>query len=315
MAAVLCNAFCVKPCQAFANCCTTCVSAVAPCCRGFTVCCHEISHFCSTVFSEPLSCLLTFTLAVAGAVGLLAALAITTKDLDSCEGPMMVWFIVALVECVGHILFAVYGYLQVRNRDKAEENYYMALYKLLVHDPWTAVYILLDIFGLVWSFLGLGWNKNCSEPVFGKMVAIGLLAWIFVSYFIVIFNLFFESVENVLCFFCLCIPFMTCPCCFGATLKSSYRRQAEQMRGEEIQPNYNPPIHHTNNEAYGAAVNQHPVPPRGDELKNNSNQEEKTGAVVLRLAGNMGSYLWNKATTRSPETENKNNSDNRIARV
>jgi len=319
MAAVLCDALCVKPCQACGNCCKTCVNAIVPCCRGLTICCNEFSNFCNTAFSEPLSCLLTFTLVVAGCVGTFAALAITTKDLDDCKGPMKLWFIIALVECVGHIVYAVYGYIRVRNRDKTKENYYMALYELLVQDPWTAFYILFDIFGFIWSIVGLNWNENCSETAFGTVVAIGLLAWISFSYFITIFLLFFESVENILCFFFLCIPFMTCPCCFGATLKRSYRRQEEQMQGGEIHSTYNnPPVQRTNNDAYGAAGTSHPVPPPvsgGYQVKNNSYQEEKKGPVVFRFAGNVGSYLWNKATTKSTEPVNKNNSDNRIARV
>jgi len=325
MAAVLCNAICVKPCQACGNCCKHCVNGIVPCCRGLTICCNEFSKFCNTAFSEPLSCLLTFTFVVAGAVGTFAVIAITIKDLDDCKGPMMIWFIVSLVMCVGHIMFAIYGYIRVRNRDKTKENYYMALYQLLVQDPVTAFYILLDIFGFIWCIVGLGWNENCSETVYGTLVSIGLLAWISVSYFIVIYTLFFESVENILCFFFLCIPFMTCPCCFGATLKSSYQRQAEQMQGGEIHSSYNPPVHQTNNDAYGAAVTSHPVPPpsgshpvpppSGYQVKNNSYQEEKQGPAVLRVAGNVGSYLWNKATTKSTEPVNKNNSDNRIARV
>merc|ERR1719317_977908 len=112
---------------------------------------------------------------------------------------------------------------------------------LLIQDPWTAVYIIFDIFGFSWSILGLNWNDNCSEKVYGSLVAIMLLLWISLSYIIIILNLFYESVEGLICFIFLCLPYMLFPCCFSKTLKSSYERQENMLENQAMQPSHNSP--------------------------------------------------------------------------
>jgi len=310
MAAVLCKLFCVEPCRACGNCLKACGSAVRPCCRCVFECCGAIAQCCNdcnSMFTEPLSCLLFLAFMTIGFVGTFGAIGFT-KDLDQCKGDMKIWFIIALVECGGHILYALYGFFKVKNRDRAKENFYMALYELLVHDKWTALYIIFDIFGLVWSFMGLNWNKHCSEPVFGTVVAVGLILWISWSYFIMIFQLFYESLDNILCFFCLCFPYMLAPCCFSVALRRSYERQAIEYRNQNMPPSNNFAAHQHNQVVIQPRGNEvHPVPPQ-------VNQEE--GSAIINVAGNVGSYLWNKAVKSNNQSTATNNGDaTRIGRV
>jgi hypothetical protein len=291
--------------------------SIAPCCLGLFAYCDKISQFCENIFSEPLSCTLTLAFVAMGPVGLLAALG-ATEDLEGCKGPMMIWFIIAFVECVGHIVYAVYGFMKVRSRNRDKENFYMALYKLLVLNPWTALYIIFDIFGLVWSVLGMRWNNHCPDRVYGDSVAIGLVLWICFSYFMMIFNLFYESMENIICFLCFCFPYMLVPCCFSETLKRSYQRQEKEYGDQRFQlnnhaANHNnqaivqdmPPAHQNNHgveHARGHAV--HPVPPQVHPVTTQENQEESKGSSVFNLASDVGSYLWNKAVKRENTSEN-----------
>jgi len=315
MAAIICDIL-KKPCQACGRCCKECTLACGPCCKGICRCCMNTCEFCGSIFSDALSFLLTVAFTMMGVVAAFAVIGLTT-DLDSCEGNMKMFFIIALVECVGHVIYAIYGYIRVHNRDKEKETFYMALYKLLIEDAWTAVYIIFDIFGFVWSVLAMDWNDNCSEKIYGTLVAVLLLLWIGLSYFIIICNLFFESVEGIICFCLFCLPYMLFPCCFSRTLKSSYHRQENMLQNPEMQPNYDSTHNPNAGAVHSPGQNVHPVAPqvsRVREVQPSSNQD--IGSDVKQFVGEVGSYLWNKAKESSKQrTDKKTGGDNRIASV
>jgi len=306
MAAIICNIL-VKPCQACASGCKACGQACGPCCLGLCRCCHKISLFCGSIFNDGLAFLLTVAFVMMGVVATFAAIGLT-GDLESCEGPMKIFFIVVLVECVGHLIYAIYGYTRVHNRDKERETFYMALYNLLITDAWTALYIIFDIFAFSWSVVGLNWNDNCADRTHGSVVAIVSLLWICLSYFIIIFNLFFESVESIICFCFFCLPYMLFPCCFSGALRGSYRREENVLQNSSYNSTY----------PNAGVVNprgQHPNPPQVSRVREvEAAPDQVAGSPVRQLVGEVGSYLWNKAKERSRSTMSKG-SDDRIARV
>jgi len=322
MAAILCNACCVQPCKACSTCCDSCSNALASMCGGMCSCCNDACQWFNNFFTEPLSCFVLLATLWMGLVGLTTILSIT-EDLEGCAGPMMVWFIVALLQCVVHVLYAFYCYNRIKSRDKAVENYFMVLYQLLVHDPWTALYMVFDIFGVIWSFLGFSWDNGCPEEVstYSSLAAWGLLLYIAASYFAMISNLFSESVQNDMCFCLWCLPFMMFPCCFGPCLRRSYERQRGQNRGQSsrnqpairgAQPRYLPAFPGGNNGTQGAnsqSYQWHPVPPQvsGRPQTQNPNQGESPG-LLRTAAGAVGSILWDR-------TVNRNNRQDRRARV
>jgi hypothetical protein len=308
MAAILCNACCVQPCRALSSCCNKFANILAPCCGGLCRCCKDVCEWFNGVFSEPLSCFLILAIGLLGSVSVGAVLALI-GDLNGCSGPMMIWFVVAVLESIGHLAYAFYCFNRIHNRDRTSENYFMVLYKLLVHDPWTAIYIVFDIFGLVWCFIGLNWSKNCPDQVstIGPLFAYGLLFYIAVSYFAMIFNLFSESVQNNICFCIYCVPFIMFPCCFGESLRRSYARQ-QQDRNQGQQVRYQPAANGDNGfqQAKSSQNYQwHPVPPQVSGRPEAQNRSQEETPVLEQAAGAVGSYLWNKAFSSNNRSDNR----------
>jgi len=300
MAAILFNACYVQPCQACSGCCNKCAKALAPFCEGLCGCFKDACQWFNNVFSEPLSCFLILAIAWMGAAGIVSILALV-KDLDGCAGPMTVWFIVAVLECIVHVLYAIYCFTRIHNRQKAMENYFMVLYQLLVFDPWTAFYIVFDIFGVVWSFLGFSWNNNCPDSVStnSSLVAYGLLFYIAVSYFAMISNLFSASVQNDLCFCFWCLPFMMFPCCFGPSLRRNYESQKTSY-----QPAFQGGNNGTQEAKHGQNYQWHPVAPQVSRRPETQNINQGETPVLRQAVGAVGSFLWNKAMNRSNRRDN-----------
>merc|ERR1711934_165329 len=221
MAALLC-----KPCEAlcegcgwcFGRCSEACGECWKECCKGFEKCvqcaCGECCHECCCSPSRPTPFYSTWAVAMGGAVIGLGATA-AAADADGCSNNLMIYNILGLLMGLLHIFFALYYYFlfikkaqeaaaeaggEGQEGDFSKVNMSAEAYKIFMYDPWTALYILLYIFGFIWGILGISWSaddgcKNDAIKNDTKIVGILLLCYGIITPFVIFFGICLNNIR------------------------------------------------------------------------------------------------------------------------
>lgn len=245
----VCGGVCDSCCKVCGTTCTQCCGCCAEGCDGLM---NWVDSFCS----EPFAGCVVFAVLLNLATFLAAIYYVSRYFDNTCDNPLHVWIIVALVLFLVNTAFGIYLFIRLSRsiadvtthdprRSKFSTKWHHS-WQFFMYDPIVALYILVYLFCVVWGILGIVWAWNPGPTCEPELIAISrgggitLLVFVFVSMMCLVCGLFSGWCNEVLdgCNFfkciCCCIYY---PCCYEADRRRKARRDhGQQEQKESVAP-------------------------------------------------------------------------------
>ncbi|GAB5361248.1 hypothetical protein AAMO2058_000697200 [Amorphochlora amoebiformis] len=252
MAAVLCRALCVEPCEHCGEACDVLCTAFGKCCNGLCECvangcagiCHLLGNLCvacghccdatvtliNDVFSEPMSGCLFFTVLL-NLSPLAVAIAFLSLDTERDCPSVSTFIIISLVLFTIHMAYGTYMFFHLKKLRYEPGNESQPEHQRIRHflkeNYVTAVYIIIFLFAIAWAITGLVFGSRCmsdsdvssqSKTLAAVAESIAVVSLVFYAIALCLFIVNIVDVEDCLkdCDPISCILLLACIClpCF-----------------------------------------------------------------------------------------------------
>lgn len=230
------------------SCCRFCGTSCTKCCGCCAEGCDGLMNWADSFCSEPFAGCVVFAVLLNLATFLAAVYYVSRYFDNTCENPLHVWIIVALVLFLVNTAFGIYLFVRLSRsivdvtthdpRRSQFSNKWHQSWQFFMYDPVVALYILVYLFCIVWGILGIVWAWNPGRTCEPELIAISrgggltLLVFVFVSMMCLVCGLFSGWCNEMLdgCSFfkcvCCCIYY---PCCYEADRRRQTQRRAQQQ--------------------------------------------------------------------------------------